>query len=716
MNSRVKIVGGLVGAALLVSIAVFVVGSGGSDSSSELLITPRLVERRDLQDVLTVSGEVRRDETRKINSAVDGKVSYINVDDGETIEVGDAILALDGRASVAVNGEFSFYRRLSVGSVGPDVRQLEEILVAAGHDIARPDDLFTEETRRALAEWQQTRGYGGATPEGNETLTVGLLSNPSAYNVGRANTVAFTVTPAVPSTSGSGIHPRVALPVIGITVDKSRVNEGERVTYTVTASTAPASNLVIAIASGGEATEGDDPMDGDDYSEILGTVTLPAGQTSVSFTADIFVDNVIEDEEDLTVTLTEQFGTDPDYDVGPTNQTRTVIEANGSDLDPRLTVTASNQSVDEGGTVTFTVRTTVESNRDIDFEVSLSGTSTGDADYVLPDDDDYSIPAGARSTEIQIQARRDDAVEPDETLIFTLLADAPSGGRVAEYSLGDSVSSTVTIESPDLPEMTLLGGGTVAEGRSGSFRIVADSPVTEDTSVNYQIGGTTTNGTDFDVLTGTVIMRAGTASVSIPVNFINDDVVFEPSDMIVAEWPARVGSVEVDEGEFVLQGAVMLNLTEPQFTITMKVSPSDRAELVVGQAVSVDLTVGGQVLPGVISELDDSATVGPQGEETYEGTIEVQGEFSAVDGATVSIDVTLAEVTNALVVPVASVLRSADGDIVRIVNDQGTISRVPVVIGLIDGEWAEIKEGLKGDELVIVDVESGAPADEADGA
>jgi len=713
MNSRVKIVGGLVGASLLVSIAVLVVGSGGSDSSRELLITPRLVERRDLQDVLTVSGEVRRDETRKINSAVDGKVSYINVDDGETIKVGDAILALDGRASVAVNGEFSFYRRLSVGSVGPDVRQLEEILVAAGHDIARPDDLFTEETRRALAEWQQTRGYGGATPEGNETLTVGLLSNPSAYNVGRANTVAFTVTPAVPSTSGSGIHPRVALPVIGITVDKSRVNEGERVTYTVTASTAPASNLVIAIASGGEATEGDDPMDGDDYSEILGTVTLPAGQTSVSFTVDIFVDNVIEDEEDLTVTLTEQFGTDPDYDVGPTSQTRTVIEANGSDLDPRLTVTASNQSVDEGDTVTFTVRTTVESNRDIDFGVSLSGTATGDADYVLPDDDDYSIPAGARSTQIQIQARRDDAVEPDETLIFTLLADVPSGGRLAGYSLGASVSSTVTIESPDLPEMTLLGGGTVAEGRSGSFRIVADSPVTEDTSVNYQIGGTTTNGTDFDVLTGTVIMRAGTASVSIPVNFINDDVVFEPSDMIVAEWPARVGSVEVDEGEFVLQGAVMLNLTEPQFTITMEVSPSDRAELAVGQAVSVDLTVGGQVLPGVISELDDSATVGPQGEETYEGTIEVQGEFSAVDGATVSIDVTLAEVENALVVPVASVLRSADGDIVRIVNDQGTISRVPVVIGLIDGEWAEIKEGLKGDELVIVDVESGAPADGA---
>ena len=147
----------------------------------------------------------------------------------------------------------------------------------------------------------------------------------------------------------------------------------------------------------------------------------------------------------------------------------------------------------------------------------------------------------------------------------------------------------------------------------------------------------------------------------------------------------------------------------------MKVSPSDRAELAVGQAVSVDLTVGGQVLPGVISTLDDSATVGPQGEETYEGTIEVQGEFAAVDGATVSIDVTLAEVEDALVVPVASVLRSADGDIVRIVNDKGTITRLPVVIGLIDGEWAEIKQGLKGDELVIVDIESGSPAADTEG-
>ena len=96
-----------------------------------------------------------------------------------------------------------------------------------------------------------------------------------------------------------------------------------------------------------------------------------------------------------------------------------------------------------------------------------------------------------------------------------------------------------------------------------------------------------------------------------------------------------------------------------------------------------------------------------------EGTITVTGEFSAVDGATVSIDVTLDEAVQVLAVPVAAVLRSADGDEVRIVNDAGTITRIKVTIGLIDGEWVEIKDGLKGDELVVVDIASGNVASAA---
>ena len=705
---KIIIVGGLValiGAALLV-----LNNSGGDGSSNNLLITPRAVERRDLSDVLTVSGEVRRDETKKINSAVDGKVSQISVEDGDTVEAGDGVFALDGRTAVAVAGDFSFYRQLTVGSVGPDVQQLETILNDNGYSISDVDTLFTEQTRSALAKWQFDRGYSGSANESDETVTVSLSSNSAAYSVGRANTAAFVVTPSIPSGSGTTFQ-SVTKPTLTVSSNSSAVAEGGSVTFTVTSDVTLTTDLTVALTIGGSAAGGDDIANDDDYEEVLANIVLPAGQLSVSVTSDIFVDSVIEDEEDITFAIAQQFGDDTSYLSGAVKSVRVVIAANGSELRPLLTVKASGETIDEGSSATFTVRTSVKSNRDIRFNVTLSGSAETDIDYLAPDSDVYTIAAGDESVDINIQIRKDDAVELDEKLIFTITSDVPPVGKSDRYYLGSIIKSTVVIQSGDLPELTLIGGSAIAEGRSGSFRIVSDAPVTENTSVNYQVSGTATNGQDFKVLSGTVIMKAGSSSVTVPIETINDDVVFLPADMLVADWPARIGKVEVDEGEFVLQGNVVLSLTEPEFTITMKVSPTDRAELVIGQAVSVDLKVGGQILPGVITELGDSAIVGPGGEEQYEGTVSVSGAFDAVDGATVSIDVTLAEALQVLAVPVASVLRSADGDQVRVVNDQGTITRLTVTIGLIDGEWVEIKEGLVGDELIIVDIVSGSAAE-----
>ncbi|MGA0781065.1 MAG: efflux RND transporter periplasmic adaptor subunit [Ilumatobacteraceae bacterium] len=176
--------------------------------------------------------------------------------------------------------------------------------------------------------------------------------------------------------------------------------------------------------------------------------------------------------------------------------------------------------------------------------------------------------------------------------------------------------------------------------------------------------------------------------------------------MNVASWPVRVGAVSVEVGDLVVRGTPLFELAETAFTIALVVGAAERAELEIGQRVSVDLTVGNQILDGRIVSLDDSASLGANGEERFEGIVEVEGEYEAVDGAKVTVDVVLAEVTNALAVPVAAVLRTADGDVVRVVNDTGTITRLPVVIGLIDREWVEIVEGLNGDELVVVDIET----------
>ncbi len=754
----------------------------------ELLIVPRPVERRDLDDVLTISGEVRREETQEINLPVDGKVSSIAVEDGDTVEPGDPLFALDGRTAYAVDGAFAFYRTLDVGSDGPDVRQLERILDAAGYPISAVDSLFTEETRTALTAWQLDRGYGGATPEPDETITVSLAPNQAGYQIGKANTIAFTIVPSVPesepadqadsdgappatdlevqglagpspaappsstgtatvspddtspttvvaaegptsttATSTTNVptttstpttsNPATTKPTITLTADVSEVDEGGQVVLTVTANPAPIAPLSIDLTIGGDASSGDDPEGGDDYGRLDDSFVLPAGQSTYTITLPIWVDTVIEDREDINISLTDQFGNDPNYVVGPENEVRVRIRANGGELVPIVTVEASTAVTQEGATVSFTFDSTVESNSDLDLTVVAGGSARSGSDYVAIDLDDITIPAGATSTTVQVQLRSDGFVEGDERLTLTVVADPDDDPADPTYLPGDPAAASIVIESNDLPELTVQGGGDVAEGSKASFAIVADAPVTADTSINYQFDGTARPGDDFETLSGTVIMAAGTSQVIVEIVTIDDDVVFLPSDMVVADWPARIGTVEVDEGEFVLQGAPVLTLTEPTFTITLQVGPGDRAELEVGQSVLVSLDAADEELPGVIATLEDGATVDEQGGEQYEGTVEVDGEVAAVDGASATIDVTLAERLDVLTVPVAAVLRSAGGDVVRVVNDEGTITRVPVTIGLVDGEWVEITSGLEGDELVVVDVDAAAdPGVAGDGA
>ena len=52
--------------------------------------------------------------------------------------------------------------------------QLERILSEAGYDPGNVDRLYTEATRAALRNWQIDYGYGGATPEPEETIIISL--------------------------------------------------------------------------------------------------------------------------------------------------------------------------------------------------------------------------------------------------------------------------------------------------------------------------------------------------------------------------------------------------------------------------------------------------------------------------------------------------------------------------------------------------------------
>ncbi len=888
------------------------------------------VTTRTLTEELTVRGELRRDELQTINSAASGRITDLEVVDGETVQVGDVLFSLDGRRAVAVGGDLEFYRQLDVGSDGPDVLQLETALSAAGYSVGVVDRYYTEETRSGLAEWQSDHDYGSTATEVDEVVTISLQANPAGYSVGAVNAVSVQIGGSSRSAGKarrSTAEDAAGAPVVTVQVADAIVTEGGQVVFTIVADPVPTSDLVVAVRIGGDVAP-------DDYEGIDDTVVIPAGSATVDLVVSTLVDDLREANEDLEVVVSGSFDdaagfapqdllifdiqeavsvllerqadlvneiaaseTAPedlrvfdlqaeiddlverrtelvgelaeaqqdlvdaeaevsglesrqqemtnveqeliakgiityaqaaDSDLTPTEAAslisldealddanvdleaenitvaertqafdayndalsaaletsselttaRDTVETSGNTLSalerederlsfllgvaeadlaeaqastdtvvqdlldeqrrlefsldakreelrvaqgsrylvgdpdtatviiddpdvadaPTLVLRSDSETVVESGLASFTVETPDPLVEDLEIFYETVGSATAGSDYNQPDGD-VVLRAGQESVAITVQLRPDDLVEDEETITVRLLDD-PSGN----YLLSHRSEATVRVASADLPELTLAGGGWVSEGATTVVTVVADQAATVDTSINYSIGGSARAGEDFEVMTGTTILRTGESSVDIPIRSIADDVVFLPGDMVVAQWPARVGSVHVDAGQFVQSGTPLLTLTEPNFTVKLFATPSNRAKLDVGQSVTVNMDAGDQEVGGLIAEIDNSAT-SEGGSETYEGVVQTDGDLIGVDGAVVTIDAVVAESVDAVVVPIAAVLSDGGDQKVRVVTPAGVIERRSIQTGMLDGAYVEIISGLSVGEYVILEID-----------
>ena len=485
-------------------------------------------------------------------------------------------------------------------------------------------------------------------------------------------------------------------PVIEVSVNPGSVVEGETATFTFTSDIPMASDTVIDYVVTGSATADDDYED----DPLDGSFIFPAGAQSFDLQIETLTDNEIESAEELIIEVGEGFsvGDNLPYRLGALREAKLEITSAAGDV-LTIEIRSITPTVSEGGNLTFEFKTDKISNEDTVIKISVWGTATSGSDFIA-EDLEVELPANQETVSLTFQTRNDSQVEPDEELWVTILSNPNE-----TYAIGSPKSALGIIESADLPELTISGGGGIGEGGNAEFVINADQPVTEDTSINYTLRGSATPGKDYKELPGTVIMPAGQSQVTVQIETIDDDVLFLPGDMVVASWPARIGTVSVDDGEFILLGQQVLTLTEPDFTITLTLNPTDRGNLEVGMAVEVELQASDQdAVPGVILELDETATVAADGSERYEGVIQTFEDLDAVDGANVNVDVTREEKIDVITVPVAAVLQDGQGnDVVRVVLTDGTTRQVQVKVGLSEGAYVEITEGLSGEELVLVE-------------
>jgi Putative peptidoglycan binding domain len=174
---RRGIAGLLAGAGIVVVAAVVVLGGGsaggqdpdtsGDDGGDDEIDTTEtataVVERRDLEEREELDGTLAYGDTRDVAIGSQGVITAL-APEGTVIERGGTLGEVDGRPVPLLYGDRPMWRSLGEGADtrdGPDIRQLEENLIALGHGTAAnlgPNERWSQATTAAVKRWQEALG------------------------------------------------------------------------------------------------------------------------------------------------------------------------------------------------------------------------------------------------------------------------------------------------------------------------------------------------------------------------------------------------------------------------------------------------------------------------------------------------------------------------------------------------------------------------------
>ncbi len=164
---------------------------------------------------------------------------------------------------------------------------------------------------------------------------------------------------------------------------------------------------------------------GVDYTATTGTITIPAGTSTVGFAVPIVDDGLDEPTETFSVSIAT---TSQNVVVGDAVAAGRIVD---DDRTPTLAVTGA-EAAEASGRVAVRVRLDRVSVADVSFDVSTtSGSAVAGGDFV-GSVRRVTIPAGSTIATVNITLVDDGLDEPTET--FTVVISVPSGAVIADSS------------------------------------------------------------------------------------------------------------------------------------------------------------------------------------------------------------------------------------------------------------------------------------------
>ena len=415
--------------------------------------------------------------------------------------------------------------------------------------------------------------------------------------------------------------------------------------YVVTLSQPAPADVVVKLAYGGAATSGTD------YTPIP-SVTIPAGQTSVTFSIPTIDDALAEGAEPYTVTVAEASAGDAAFvtiDPDRASVTTTITDDAGpfgpgtpGAEDTCLVSISGPDSVIEGEVASgYSVSLSQPAVTDVVVKLTYSGTAVDGSDYTGVAS--VTIPAGQSSATFDVATLDDALAEGSESLTVSL-GEITGGGF--EAIAGDpgkaSVTTTITDDAgpfgPGTPGaedtclVSISGPDSVIEGEVASgYSVSLSQPAVTDVVVKLTYSGTAVDGSDYTGV-ASVTIPAGQTSATFDIATIDDALAEGSESLTVSLGEITGGGFEAIAGD-PGKASVTTTITDDAGPFGPGTPGAEDTCLV--SISGPDSVVEGEVAPGYTVSLSQPAVTDVVVKLTYSGTAVDGSDYTGVASVTI---------------------------------------------------------------------------------
>jgi T1SS-143 domain-containing protein len=382
-------------------------------------------------------------------------------------------------------------------------------------------------------------------------------------------------------------------------------------------------------------------------------VTIPAGQSSVTFDIATIDDALAEGSETITVSVGTITGGGFEAIAGsPTQSTlTTTLQDDTGPKGPEDTCLVSITgpgSVIEGEVASgYTITLSQASTSSVTVQLSYSGTAESGADYTKVAS--VTIPPGVTSYTFGISTTDDALAEGTEQFAVTL--DAISGGSFEAIAVDPAHASVATCilddtgplapngpGTPDAADQVLVsitGPESVVEGEtSGGYVVSLSQPAVTDVVVRLVYSGTATDGVDY-VRASTVTIPAGQSSTTFHLATIDDALAEGTETITVALGQISGGGFEEIAGNPAKASVTTLLQDDSGPQAPGGGQPPDAHDTVLVALTGPGSVIEGETATGYTVTLSQPAQTDVHITLTYSGTATAGVDYTQVVSITV---------------------------------------------------------------------------------